>query len=139
METSSLFSTKTYYFQNKGLSCEYMQAENEEKDNYLVCFYILKKDNTLYLSQSFWSIGTGSMSSDDKYDPVFFDDISDVKLIQTVANNNKKYSLVCLLLTNSKINCYKFYFHKDFVGTTEKFDSKNEFNFNCKNELKKLF
>ena len=137
VESSSFFSTKTYYFQNMGLSCEYMQAENEEQHNFLVCFYILKKESTFYLSQNFLSVDTGSLSPSDKYDPVLDEEISSVKLLQTMVNNNKKYSLVCLLLTNNKINCYKFYFKNGFLGatTTEKFDEKNEFNFNCKNEL----
>ena len=88
VESSSFFSTKTYYFQNMGLSCEYMQAENEEQHNFLVCFYILKKDSTFYLSQNFLSIDTGSLSTSDKYDPVLDEEISSVKLLQTVVNNN---------------------------------------------------
>ena len=36
-------STDEYDFENKGLSCEYMQCENEDSYNFLVCFFIIKK------------------------------------------------------------------------------------------------
>ena len=82
-EVSYVFFTDTYYFQNQGLSCEYMEAENNQEDNFLVCFFIFKLDDKLYLSQSFFGITTNSLANkdNDKYDPTYVEDISTVNQI----------------------------------------------------------
>ena len=43
-------------FQNMGLSCEYMQAENNENDNFLTCFFIIEVQNSLTLAYYFFDI-----------------------------------------------------------------------------------
>ena len=106
--SSYVFFTDTYYYQNKGLSCEYMQAENKNEDNYLVCFFIFKCDDDYYLSQNFFGVTTSSLSNSDNYDPAYVDEINDVKQLKTVTNTERKDALVCLLHTNKKIICINF-------------------------------
>ena len=138
-EVSILFGKKIYNFQNKGLSCEYMQAENKDQDIYLVCFFIfkLKDEDKLYLSQYFLEITTDSLCINDKYDPAYVNEINDVKQLQTVTNIGRKNALICLLHTDKKIACYNFYFKEELIGIVKKgnFDKLFEFDFNCRNEL----
>lgn len=42
-ESKNGLLTDTYDFNNMGLSCEYMQCENDDEYNYLVCFMTIKK------------------------------------------------------------------------------------------------
>ena len=49
-EDNKFFLSKDYNFLNKGLSCEYMQCEDKNQYNYLVCFFFLwKVKNINYL------------------------------------------------------------------------------------------
>ena len=136
-ETKTLggWSSDSYDFRNKGLSCEYMQCENED-DKYLICFMIINRDSAYSLSLNYFSISTTSLSQNkDDYKAGFLDNINDVKQIQSVPHDNLKSSLVCLLYTNSKINCYKFHFVYSYLSDTVEFYSETQTNLNCKNAL----
>ena len=129
------FSTDTYDYHNKGLSCEYMQAENLNEYNYLVCFFIINKDSKLSLSQNYFEISSTEISINKKFPAGLLNEIADVKQIQSVIKENRKYSLVCLLFTSGDLKCYKYRYiygaTSDDVGFVDEFST----NFNCKNVL----
>ena len=67
MEDYGLISNPTYDFHNKGLSCEYMQSEEKNDYNYLVCFFIINKDNKISLANHYFEISSKSISISHKF------------------------------------------------------------------------
>ena len=88
----SSFWSDIYYFQGKGLSFEYMNAENIE-DNLFVCFFIIKMGYILSLSHNFFEVTTSSLSISNKYYYDYIKDLNDVKSLKVVTNNSKKMRL----------------------------------------------
>jgi len=62
-------------FQNKGLSCEYMQAENNESDNFLTCFFIFEVQNSLTLAHYLFDVSATSFNVSEKYYNAYIDNI----------------------------------------------------------------
>ena len=60
-------SSDTYDFNCMGLSCEYMQSENKDEYNYLVCFLIINKDNSLSLSLNYFEIASNSLTTNKQF------------------------------------------------------------------------
>ena len=124
-----------YDFHKKGLSCEYMQCENKNEFNYLVCFFIIKKGGELSLSNHYFLVSSSSIDINKEFKAAFLEDINgDVVQIQSVSKEDRKNSFVCLLYSNGNLKCSKFHFYRDFVDDVE-FVSEINTNFNCKNDI----
>lgn len=54
-------------FQNMGLSCEYMQTEDNESDNFLTCFFIIEIKNSLTLAHYLFDVSAISFNVNEKY------------------------------------------------------------------------
>ena len=128
-------SSDTYDFNCMGLSCEYMQSENKDEYNYLVCFLIINKDNSLSLSLNYFEIASNSLTTNKQFKAAYLDNINQVKQIQSVVKNNRKNSLVCLLFTNNDLKCYKFRYVYSLLSDTVEFYGETSTNFNCRNSL----
>ena len=127
--------SSTYDFHNMGLSCEYMQCENKDDDdyNYLVCFYIIKDDDKLCLSNSYFKISSNSLEMKNDFKAAFLKDISNVVQIHSVPKEDRRNSFICLLYSNGNLKCYKFhYVQNNWVDDVEFLEEINT-NFNCKN------
>ena len=122
-------------FQNIGLSCEYMQAEDNESDNFLTCFFIIEIKNSLTLAHYLFDVSAISFNVSEKYYYAYIDNIDDVKQIKAVTNNNRKEALVCLLYTNENLNCFKFHFLRGLIRKKSEFYQEIKTDFNCRNEL----
>ena len=103
----SSFLKKKYNFKNQGLACEYMHEVNENKDNYLTCFFITDED-TQTLTHYFFDVSIDKLTKNEKYYYDYINDLNVVTKIQVVTNNERNKALVCLLFTNSNLNCYPF-------------------------------
>ena len=124
-----------YYFQNKGLSCEYMKVTNQP-NNYLVCFYITIRDDKLYLISNFYDISTSSLEITDDYSPPDAEEISDVISIQSLTSNDRQTAFISLLFRNNQLFSIKFYFEYHFWTSNDvEFYGKSLVNSDCKNEL----
>ena len=134
MESKNGLLTDTYDYYNMGLSCDYMQCENKEEYNYLVCFMAIKKSNKISLTSNYFSV-TNSISIDKEFKSAFLDDINEVKQIQSVVRDDRKNALVCLLFINGDLNCYKFHFVKNTFYDDVEFYSEKLINFICRNTL----
>ena len=122
-------SSDSYDFYSKGLTCEYMQCENDDYI-YLICFMIVNKD-TYSLSLNYFEISTSSISTNKKFKATFLE-VNDVKQIQSVSREDKKYSLVCLLFANHDLSCYKFHFESHWNGDDIVFSDKTTTDFYCR-------
>ena len=130
------------YIENKGQSCEYMKTNNDI-DNYLVCFFIIKSGNILYLAENFFDISDTTLSIIDGggFDPAFVEisNINDIIQVKSIINNDRTYSLICFQLADGRINYATFYFeYKYIIG----FETHEEYfseifstNLNCNNSL----
>ena len=125
----------SFDYYSKGLSCEYMQCENENNYNYLVCFFIISKDNKLVLSNNYFQISPDSIASKTDFKADFLENINDVVQIQSVAKEDRRYSFVCLLFSNGDLKCYKFYFKKQLLSGDAEFSNEKNIGFNCKNVI----
>ena len=134
-ESKKTIGTDSYDFNNMGLSCEYMQSENEEEYKYLVCFCAIKKSNKISLANNYFELNSNSISKNLDFKADYIDNINELREIQSVVKDDRKKSLVCLLYTNGELNCYNFYFKYSFWGNTIEFNSLTSFNFNCRNVL----
>ena len=101
-ESKNGLLTDNYNFNNMGLSCEYMQCENEVKNNYLVCFMTIIKSNAISLALNYFEVKSNLISKNKDFKAGYLDEINDVKQIQSVCKNDKTGSLVCLLYTNGE-------------------------------------
>ncbi len=124
-------STDEYDFICMGLSCEYMQAENENDYNYLVCFLFVNKDDSS-LALNYFEVSTSSISQSKKF-KAGYKEINNVNKIQTVVRSDRKISLVCLLFRNGDLKCYKFHYKKGTLSDTVEFYDQTSTNFNCRN------
>ena len=100
-------SDYSYSFQNKGLSCEYMDEYSDNAFSILVCFYIIISDNIEYLIEGFYSLTTDSLEnyyyiSSDYYN------VQNPKFIKSDKTYNNKKALICLVSSDNKATCYKF-------------------------------
>ena len=118
-----------------GLSCEYLKEEDDGEDIFLVCFYIIQKNDKFSLTQKFIKVTDTKVKVDTDYDAVSTKEISEVKQIKSVINNDGNNALVCCLFTNNKISCYKFHFVYGYISDTVEFYGETSFEFNCQNVL----
>ena len=65
-----------------GLSCEYMQADNKNDYNYLVCFLFVNKDGSS-LSLNYFEVSISSISKNKDF-KAGYKEISNVNQIQSV-------------------------------------------------------
>ena len=129
------YGTDTYTFDNKGLSCEYMQCENKAQYIYLVCFLTIKKDEDVCtVSLNYFELSINSININKKFYSSFinYNNPITVKLIKTVVKSDMKTSLVCILLSTGKLECYKFHFVYGTITDTIEFYDKYEPNFSCR-------
>ena len=134
MESKNGLLTDKYDYHNMGLSCDYMQCENKEQYNLLVCFMTIKKSNKISLASNYFAV-TNSISIDKEFKAAYLDDINEVKQIQSVVRDDRKNALVCLLYTNGILICYKFHFVQNTFRDDVEFYSSKSINFNCRNTL----
>ena len=132
---SSWFIFTRYYFENMGLSCEYMQELLNDADNFLVCFFVLKKGDTYSLSQNYFAATSDSLSISNMYNPTLYDNIKDVTQIQSVTSNSRKNALVCLLFTDNSLKCHKFHYKYQYFMKSVEFYGEEETNLFCRNVL----
>ena len=127
---TNIFSNTSYDFLNQGLTCEYMQNDNEQ---YLVCFFIIKYDNDTVLSNNYFEITFNSINLINKFNSTYSVNITnDVVQMQSVLNEDRTISFVCLLFSSGNIECYKFHFVNDTVDTDDFYNETSTIN-NCKN------
>ena len=133
-----VFGHDYYNIQNKGLSCEYMQTRNSD-NKFLICFFIVKSNELLYLAENIYDISTTSLSNTESgFDPNVADTyiINDIIQIQSIISDDKKNSLICLLSNEQKISYFKFYFeYGSFDFHHEIFSTEVFVNFNCINTI----
>ena len=134
-ESKNGWLTDTYDFNNMGLSCEYMQCQNNDEYNYLVCFMTIIKRSAISLALNYFEVKSNSISKNKKFKAGYIDKINDVKQIQSVCTDDRRYSLVCLLYTNGGLNCYKFHFKLNTFNDDVDFYSETSTNFNCRISL----
>ena len=128
-----LMFDSTYEILNKGLSCQYMRSDNDDQiDNYLVCFFIVYGDDEFHLSNNYFEISTNSINLFTDINPAFLEDINDVVQIQSISKLDRKVSFVCLLFLNGNLECHQFHFDREGIDTKE-FDESTGTIFNCKN------
>ena len=130
----SSFLKKKYNFKNQGLACEYMHEVNENKDNYLTCFFITDED-TQTLTHYFFDVSIDKLTKNEKYYYDYINNLNVVKKIQVVTNNERNKALVCLLFDNSNLNCYPFQYEDGFWTDSAAFNDKINTNFNCLNSI----
>ena len=128
----NIIFSSTYNFLNKGLSCEYMQNNNE---HYLVCFFIINYDNNEFaLSNNYFEITSNSINLSNKLNSTFLEKITDVVQIQSLSKEDRKISFVCLHFFNGNLECYEFHFVQDSIDTPELYNATVTM-FNCKNVI----
>lgn len=123
MESKNGLLTDTYDYYNMGLSCDYMQCENKEQYNYLVCFMTIKKSNKISLASNYFAF-TNSISIDKEFKAAYLNDINEVKQIQSVVKDDRRNALVCLLYINGNLICYKFHFVQNTFSDDVEFYSE---------------
>lgn len=112
-----------------------MKEEDDGEDIFLVCFYIIQKNDKFSLTQKFIKVTDTKVKVDTDYDAVSTKEISEVKQIKSVINNDGNNALVCCLFTNNKISCYKFHFVYGYISDTVEFYDERSLEFNCQNVL----
>ena len=127
--------SSSYDFHKMGFSCEYMQSENKNEYNYLVCFFIINDDDQLSLSNNYFEISSSSITISKQFKAAFIEDINNVVQIKSASKEDRKNSLVCLLFSNGNLKCYKFRYIYDFWVDTVEFYGEIDTNFNCKNAI----
>ena len=110
-----------------------MQHKNKNRDNFLVCFFIIEIGNTFSLSQFFLEVKSNSISISSSYCNGYIDNIDNIKKIQTVTSSDRKKSLVCLLFMDENLECYKFNYPQSFWNNGE-FYQHITTNFKCRNK-----
>ena len=125
-------STDTYNFKGMGLSCEYMQCENDDSYNFLVCFLTIEKNKATSLSLNYFKVTSDSIGKSKVFKAGYTDGIYNVQQIKSVAKNDRKSSLVCILFANSKLNCTKFHFIDGLVSDTVEFYDEETIFSNCR-------
>ena len=133
-----------YTLENKGVSCEYMQTNNNV-DYFLVCFFIVKRSNKLSLAENFFFISNTELytlyTDDEGFDPSFSDlgNNNDVVQIKSITNNDKTHSLICLQLSEGRIDYATFYFKYYLIfGHEEIFSNIFSANITCRNNLSSM-
>ena len=126
---SSFWGT-SHDFLNQGLDCQYMSEFDYNSVNQLVCFVIIKRSNKPALSQIFFDVDKSEISKSNDYYYGYVESLNEVKKLQSITNNNRDNSLICLLFTDESLNCYLYeYEDKGYFYETIKL------NFKCRNEL----
>ena len=126
----SSFWGSRYNFLNQGLDCEYMLKESSYSIYQLVCFVIIKRKDEPTLSQIFFDVTESAIYKSNDYYYDYVEYLDEVKKLQSITNNNRQNTLICLLFNDKSLKCYAY-----------KFASKGNFyqtiglNFNCRNEL----
>ena len=93
-----------------------MHEVNENKDNYLTCFFITDED-TQTLTHYFFDVSIDKLTKNEDYYYDYINNLNVVKKIQVVTNNERNKALVCLLFDNSNLNCYPFQYEDGHILT----------------------
>ena len=126
----SSFWGNEYDFLNQGLDCEYMSMEDDNDIMQLTCFVIIKRSSKPTLSQIFFDVDETKISKSDDYYYDYVESLKEVKKLQSITNNNRDNSLICILFTDKSLNCYLFSY-----GSKGNFYETINLNFNCRSEL----
>ena len=115
-----------------------MQSEEKNDYNYLVCFFIINKDNKISLANHYFEISSSSISISHKFS-AFIKEINDVVQVKSVAIDDRKNSFVCLLFFDGSLKCFKFlYIHNGLFSYAGVFYELEDVNFHCKIDINGL-
>ena len=125
-------ATDTYEFKGMGLSCEYMQCENDDSYNFLVCVLTIKKDDASSLSLNYFKVNLTAIEKSKTFKAGYVDGISNIQQIKSVVKNDRRSSLVCILFASGKLYCTKFHFIDGFTRDTVEFYDDTSIILNCR-------
>lgn len=112
---SSTYYNQTFYFRNKGISCNNLRDKSDETKKYLTCFVIAYYETSItkeYLLPIIFDKSNDKLAFVNKTYKISYINADNVNQIKTETNSAMNIVYVCYNTENNIANCFEFSLNK---------------------------
>ena len=136
VKKSSYYYNQTFYFRNKGISCNNLKDKNAEKKKYLTCFVIAYYDSTStkeYLLPIIFDKSNEKLTFMNKTYKINYINADNVNQIKTDTNSAMNIVYICYNTENNIANCFEFSLNYASSSAKAVFNPIKNFEKKCRN------